>query len=137
MDEQESVVEVIPKYGRGENPRSLANLTPWKPGQVTNHNGERGPYLKPRLQKYADMPIEEVKALAKSGTLPLADMVAITWWLDGLETGSFSSGARSREQLADRLDGPVEKNRVVINQNTLAVSWGDQPVQEPDEENES
>ena len=103
----------VVKPKRAMHPNSLANLRPpWQPGEVTNHNGARGPYIKPLLQRYADVPLAEVRRLATDDSLPVAAAVAIQWLLDALDRGTRTTGAISREQVADRLDGPVGKGDI-------------------------
>ena len=109
MSAEQGTVDA-PKYARGKNPRSLANLRPpWQPGEITNHNGARGPYIRPHLQRFAEMPLDELQVLISSKKLKTAEAIAAAWLMDSLTAGAFSTGRYSRGQVADRLDGPVGK----------------------------
>src|SRR3990167_2057800 len=96
----ESVAQ--PKYGRGQNPRSLANLkAPWKPGeQPKNANDTRGPIIGPRIKRMLDMTPEEFFRLKFD---KVADIVAAGYVFEAMQSG-FDKG---RTEVIERADGKV------------------------------
>lgn len=112
------------KYKRGQNPRSLANLKPWQPGTQPNPNGDKGPRIRPALQRFADMTVEEFKQLdLKKCTV--AEMVA----LQALQKAGFDPefGDRMRIFVTERMDGTDDKGGTtlnLLNQGKLKVVWG-------------
>ena len=88
------------KYGRGQNPRSLANLTPWQKGQAPNVHGVQGPKITPRIKHYLDMdPAEFFRLRPKT----VADIVAMGYVLEAMQSG-FDRG---RTEVIERADGKV------------------------------
>lgn len=116
--------------GRGRNPNSLANLKPFPKG-VSGNPGRvpAGPMVTPALRRYAEWPLEKLEALDIE-KLPTADAIAVTYLLDAITTGSFSTGAKSRDAVTDRLDGPVTKLGVDVRVGvSVSLRWDDgEPV---------
>jgi hypothetical protein len=58
------------------------------------------------MRKFVDMPLRQVQEIAeKPEKLSVAEAIAITTLLDALTTGAYSTGAKSRDQVLQRLDG--------------------------------
>lgn len=96
----ESVVRQ--KYARGQHPNSRANLILFEPGVVTNHNGERGPYITPRIQRFLGMTLEELEAFKPQ---TVADVVALTYVKEAMVGGVLLW--RGRQEVLERADGKV------------------------------
>lgn len=103
------------KVGRGRNPNSLKNLKPFPKG-VSGNPGRvpAGPMVTPALRRFAAMTLPELKALDKE-TMTGADAIAFTYIMDSLTTGSFSTGAKSRDAVTTRLDGDGDKKGDTFN----------------------
>jgi hypothetical protein len=94
------------RYPAGHHPNSRRNLTPFRPGDSPNTNGVKGPRITPAMRKFVDMPLRQVQEIAKKPEkLSVAEAIAITTLLDALTTGAYSTGAKSRDQVLQRLDG--------------------------------
>ena len=104
---EESVSQ--PKYGRGENPASRANLkAPWQPGE-TGHSvaTHSGPLLTPAIRRLADKPMVELREYVEDESRPSIELIAgkiLVAAYDGSDRG-----VRVRQQLLDRLDGTIDK----------------------------
>ena len=117
-----------PKYGRGQNPLSLANLKPpWAKGVTGNSKGVTGPMIGPAIRRFAALSLEQLQALwsLSPKSITVAEAIAITTLIDALTTGSFTSGAKSREQVMDRLDGPVRPTIEVQVGVEVRLTWAD------------
>lgn len=114
--------ESQPKYRRGENPRSLANLKPpWKERPVTAPHS--GPMITPAMKRFAAMGLAQLENIDLN-KLTVAEAIAVTYLLDSLTTGSFSTGAKSREAVTQRLDGePAKGLSVDVNVTTFTLSF--------------
>lgn len=99
----EAQQEVI-HYPLGKNPNSLANLNLYQPGQSGNERVAPSPKIKPYLERFLDMSLEEIEAMDPM-KLPAGEAVARTLILDAMNREAFKSGWRSRQQLLDRIDG--------------------------------
>ncbi len=85
---------------------SLANLKPFKPGQVTNPAGRQVPLITPAMRYYAALGYEGTKALRESttfGQLPNKDCIAIVMLLKAIEDAR--NGDLTRQEVIRRLDG--------------------------------
>lgn len=117
----QALTENVEKYPRGKHPNSRRNLKPFQPGQSGNPEGKQaaGPVFTPAMRRFAAMPLPKVKELAKKPeALTMAEAIAITTLIDALTTGSFSTGAKSREQVFRKLDGD---DGLTINDNRIQV----------------
>src|SRR5512146_451534 len=107
-----------PKYGRGENPRSLSNLrAPWTT-ETRPDPAPRGPLVTPALKRFLNMPMSELRELidrAKGGDVPddltVAEAVALVMLKKSLDT---KHGDKTREQVIDRADGQAAKTTVDV-----------------------
>lgn len=114
---------VTPKYKRGQHPNSRANLkAPWQPGMAPNPNPGLGLRIKPALQRFSDMTVEDFKKLdLKKCTV--AEMVA----LQSLQKAAFDAefGDRMRIFVTERMDGAEDKNGgPTVQVNTqVNVNW--------------
>ena len=98
--------EEKPRYAPGMHPNSRRALKPFAPGDRPNPNGVKGPRITPAMRKFVDMPLRQVQEIAeKPEKLSVAEAIAITTLLDALTTGAYSTGAKSRDQVLQRLDG--------------------------------
>ena len=101
---------------------------PIKKGEVRNPTGRNNPdemYVVKRL-KNAGRTKKEGEQLARA-------------YMDLLQTKNLKIRLMAFEAYFNRIGWPQElaeriSSQVTINQNTLAVSWGDQPAQEPDQQ---
>lgn len=103
-------VEIRPvKYGRGENPASLANLKPFEPGNVKVGNAvHSGPMVTPALRRIAEQRVSDIEELyQRKETLRAVDAVAVCMIHDAIQQGMVA--IKAREELLDRLDGTVDK----------------------------
>ena len=88
------------KYGRGENPRSLANLKLWEKGTSGNVSGQRGPVITPRIKALLDMdPADFFRFQPKT----VADVIAMGYVFEAMQSG-FDKG---RTEVIERADGKV------------------------------
>ena len=98
---------------------------PWQPGQSGNPNGNRGPLIVPAMRRLLDKySLDELKALDPN-KLRIAEAIAHAAILQALERSK--DGDRAREQLMNRLDGPVEAGPQAIAQAVIV-----QRVNSPD-----
>lgn len=103
------------KLGRPISANSLANLRLWQPGESGNAKGTSGPKLKPHIDKFLDTNFGSLKAMHTS-KLSAGEVVARELVLDGTRSGALSSGWRSRKEILDRTDGPVNaQSRLTLN----------------------
>lgn len=76
------VTEKKQRYKRGENPKSLANLKPSRPGMTNNPNGNLN-HTKHRsttLKKWADVKLEIVNPITKKKEkATVEDEVVLSW----------------------------------------------------------
>ena len=113
------------KYGRGQHPNSRANLVLWEPGVKPAVAPHTGPMVTPAMRRYAAWPLEELEELWENPPrkLTAAEAIAITTLIDALKTGSFTTGAKSRELVFSRLDGQevgnVERTFVLIRERII------------------
>ncbi len=93
-----------PKYRRGENPRSLANLrTPWQKGESGNAKGKDGPKITPHLRRLAGMSVKDFYRL------PIYELTMAEAIAAGILTLAIQSeGGRERNMVLDRLDGSLK-----------------------------
>ena len=124
---QSEVGESAPRKPR--HPNSLANLKPaWQKGQSGNPLGAplQGPIVTPAMRHYARMTIPELKILWENmDKLTGAEAIALTMVIDSLKTGSFTTGAKSRDAVLDRLDGAVKAGDITVNvDNRRIVVYG-------------
>lgn len=81
--------------------------------------------ITPALRRYADWPLEKLEGLDIE-RLPTAEAIAVTYLLDAITTGSFSTGAKSRDAVTERLDGPSSKLDVNVKVGVaVSLSWSD------------
>ena len=115
---------IAPKYRRGQNPASRANLKPpWQPGEAPNPHGVKGPRVRPALENFADMTVADFKKLDLQ-RLTVGQMVALA----ALQKAAFDSewGDKMRAFVADRLDGPVSQTEVQVNVGVqVNLGWSD------------
>lgn len=123
-----------PKYGLGQNPRSLANLKPpWGKGENPNGMGARGPLITPHL-----------KRLAQRGMTDLLELAADPRGLTGAETVALMllmkaatdarGGDKAREQVLERLDGLNKLTFEVMVADEIKLGWvtdADTPAIDP------
>ena len=117
----------VPIYGRGQNPRSLANLKPpWEPG-TRPRPYVSGPMIGPAIRKFAALSLEQLQALwsLSPKSITVAEAIAITTLIDALTTGVLTTGHRSRQQVMDRLDGPVAPAIEVQVGVEVKLKWQD------------
>ena len=100
----------------GHNPNSQANLKSWKPGE-NGTVGRTGPLVTPHMRRFAQLGGHEFLNIALD-KLRVGEMIAWTFLFDSLQ--STPTSARSREQVLDRLDGPLPKP-VELNDNRIQV----------------
>ena len=94
------------------------HLIPFQKGQSGNPAGrpKNTPLVTPAMRRMLELPIEELRRvlgeLHETGEVPsgftVAEAIALTTIKDALTTGSFTTGAKSRELLINRVDGAVE-----------------------------
>lgn len=120
-----------PKYGRGENPRSLSNLhAPWT-SETRPDPAPRGPLVTPALKRFLAMPMAELRELvdrAKGGDVPddltVAEAMALVMLKKSLDT---KYGDKTREQVINRADGETTKAAVEVEVGVkVKLTWGDQ-----------
>lgn len=109
--------------------RQLANLRPpWKPGESGNLEGRppNTPLVSPAMYRFAQMPIEQLRDVLAAvilGEVPpgftVAEAIALTVLADALKTGSFTTGAKSRDLVIERIDGAAPKLEVDVNVGVL------------------
>lgn len=122
------------KYAPGRHPNTLANLKPFPPG-VSGHPGKSftGPMVTPAIRRFAHMTLSQLKAMDHA-KLNVAEAIAVTYLLDALQTGSFSTGAKSRAEVTERLDGPTGKGgdtNIQVNGGQVVVTnWGPRKADE-------
>ena len=99
-----------PKYGRGENPRALANLKPpWRKGESGNVSGQRGPVITPRIKALLDMdPADFFRFVPKT----VADVIAMGYVFEAMQSG-FDRG---RTEVIERADGKVVERIEVLEE---------------------
>ena len=111
------------EYRRGQNPNSLANLQPWKPGDKPNLGGGKGLVIAPAMRKYASWSYVELAALAadkeKADNLPTADVIAIVALLKAAREVAWGDAAR--QFVTERLDGPLPKPDVLVQGNLVLI----------------
>ena len=115
------------EYARGKNPKSLANLRPaWQKGESGNVVGT-DTKITPHIRRFAALPIDTLRELSqKPEKLTVGEAIAMTLLTAALKTGSFSTGAKSRDTVLDRLDGPTAKLDVsVAVSTTVELTWHD------------
>lgn len=120
-----------PKYGRGENPASLANLRPaWKPGQTGHPEGQTRPVITPALRRFAAMPLDELQEVAANpGKLTGAEAIALGMIIKAATEGRM--GDKTREQVIERLDGINKFVFEVQVDNAIKLNWSDAPTELP------
>ena len=81
--------------------------------------------ITPALRRYAELPLEKLEALDIE-RLPTADAIAVTYLLDAITTGSFSTGAKSRDAVTERLDGAAPRTELTVNVGvSVNLKWDD------------
>jgi hypothetical protein len=118
-----AIIETVEKKRR-VHPNSLANLKPFPKG-VSGNPGKPhvGPMITPALRRYAEWPLEKLEGLDIE-KLPVHEAIAVTYLLDAISTGSFSTGAKSRDAVTQRLDGePAKGISVDVNVTTFTLSF--------------
>ena len=122
-----------PKYRRGENPRSLANLRPPWTQETRPDAAPRGPLVGPALKRFAAMPMEELQVLlaqVEEGKPPrgmtVAEGLALVLIRDAFTAGVMTTGSKSRELLFERVDGAPEKTAVRVDVAVgVNLQWAD------------
>jgi len=92
--------------GRSQtNPKSLANLTPYKPGQSGNPAGRKtaGASIREWMNSLVNQPIEKVEAIANDKSLPVAKRAAACQVL--MAQGDTDKAMKAREHIIEHTDG--------------------------------
>ena len=116
-------------------PSRKRGLIPWQPGQSGNPIGRplQGPIITPRIRSFASLTLPELEKLySHPDKLTGAEAVALTILMDALKTGVRTTGHHSREQLLERLDGPVQAKVAATAIVNFTLSF-DGPQASPDE----
>ncbi len=122
MSSPATVAETSPtKYPPGKNPKSLANLKPPFPKGVSGNPGNPvgGPLLTPAIRRYAHLTAKELMALSIDA-LPAIEAVAVVTLLKGIDP---KWGDRTRELLANRLDGSDSKGDTINIEKAILIRY--------------
>lgn len=91
------------------SPNSLANLTPWQPGQSGNPEGKRGKRsLIPILDKILSQKYTMTEE--RNGKVEKSEKLVAEWIMIQLVQNAFDGKEKSIAMILDRIDGVLEKN---------------------------
>src|SRR3990167_5482984 len=101
------------------------HLVPYQPGQSGNPAGrpKNTPLVTPAMRRMAALPIEDMRhvlsEMEATGHVPagftVAEAIALTLLNDSLKTGAFTTGAKSRDTVIERLDGKAASVEVGVD----------------------